>query len=247
MSWMLEAEPRPRSRPLRVQCFSWPQGRSSTLSHPRQPRQLFCDVVNARRSRRTFGCLDESDLSTLLWFSARAVYSTAQDPGLALEPNSERDRELDPELGPELSWRPVPSAGAIHPIHILICSARSGQWQRYDPNGHALVTVPEGLLPVHAALALASGVVPPGEGTLIWLAADTAKTSAKYAHAESLVWRDAGVLLGQLGLVSSLLGLHFCPLGMTGSLWGEALAKNSDERHLLRGVGLAVIGAPPSF
>jgi SagB-type dehydrogenase family enzyme len=223
MTWMLLAEPRPREIPECHQAFQWPDGKVMPLAPPRQPRQSFCDVVNGRRSQRTFAAMDGTDLSTLLWLSARVI-----------------DRQPS-ALGGDLTLRPAPSAGALHPIHILMCSVRDQQWQRYDPFNHSLVGVPEGLLPVESALQAVESALPVSDGTLIWLAAEPGRTATKYENSDSLVWRDAGALLSQLGLVSSLLGLHFCSLGLTGSDWASPL----DQQHLIRGVGLAIAGAPP--
>ena len=70
------------------------------------------------------------------------------------------------------------------------------------------------------------------------LVAEPGKTAAKYANSESLVWRDAGVLLGYMSVVAEALGLGFCPLGITGQAYVSALS--ADAR--LTGVGLAVVG-----
>lgn len=224
MTWKLLAEPTPRDIPRRYQAFQWPDGKVTPLVTPREPRQSFCDVVNGRRSQRTFGTMDSSDLSTLLWLSARVL-----------------DRQAS-AFGCDLTLRPSPSAGALHPIHLLMCTMQNQCWQRYDPFKHALVNVPEGVIAVSAAMQAVRPALPVDGGTLIWLAAESGLTAAKYENSESLVWRDAGVLLSQLGLVSSLLGLHFCSLGLTGSDWARPL----DQDHLIRGVGLAIAGSPPS-
>lgn len=224
MTWKLLAEPRPREIPRSYQAFQWPDGKVTPLMPPREPRQSFCDVVNGRRSQRAFGTIDGTDLSTLLWLSARVIDQQAS------------------AFGRSLTLRPTPSAGALHPIHLLMCTMRNQYWQRYDPFAHALVDVVEGMIAVESAIQAVRPALPVGGGTLIWLAAESGLAAAKYENSESLVWRDAGVLLSQLGLVSSLLGLHFCNLGMTGSDWATPLEQN----HLIHGVGLAIAGAPPA-
>jgi SagB-type dehydrogenase family enzyme len=223
MTWMLSAEPTPRKAPGVCQPSPWPNGKVERLAPPRHPRQSFCDVVNARRSRRTFAPLGAVDLSTLLWLSARVVAS---------EPSP---------LGVDLSLRPVPSAGALHPIHILLCGERDNRWRRYDPISHALVDVEDGSISVASARLAVNPAVAVGEGTLIWLVAEPGRTAAKYENGEGLIWRESGAILSQLGLVSSLLGLHYCSLGLTGSDWME----QSGQLQLFRGVGLAIVGAPP--
>lgn len=125
----------------------------------------------------------------------------------------------------------------MHPIHVLL--GRDGQaWQRYDPAEHTLVEV-RGSEPLAAAARASAGeLVPLRSGVLVVLVAEPGKTAAKYANSESLVWRDAGVLLGYMSVVAEALGLGFCPLGITGQAYVSALS--ADAR--LTGVGLAVVG-----
>jgi hypothetical protein len=68
------------------------------------------------------------------------------------------------------------------------------------------------------------------------------KTFSKYNHATSLVWRDAGVLIGHMALVAESLGLNFCPLGITGEPWVSEL----DKQGKLVGVGVALLGSRPA-
>lgn len=70
------------------------------------------------------------------------------------------------------------------------------------------------------------------------LVAEPGMYAAKYQACESLVWRDAGVLVGYLSLVAEVLGLDFCPLGSTG---GSALGYLDQQPQLL-GVGVALVG-----
>lgn len=75
--------------------------------------------------------------------------------------------------------------------------------------------------------------------TLLLLVAEPGKTAAKYLNPDSLVWRDAGVLLGYLSLAAEALGLAFVPLGATGDPWAGTLV---DEAGLTD-VGAALVGA----
>ena len=66
--------------------------------------------------------------------------------------------------------------------------------------------------------------------------AEPQKTLSKYTDGASLVWRDAGVLLGNLALVASYLNINFCPIG--------ALSPTEiDEKKQLVTVGMAVLDA----
>ena len=69
--------------------------------------------------------------------------------------------------------------------------------------------------------------------------AEPGKTAAKYEHHETLVWRDAGVVLGYMSLVAEALGLSFCPLGLTGR---PQLTEFLPESQAMHGVGLSVLG-----
>lgn len=223
MAWIQPSEPRPRSQVEPYRPFAWPSGPSVSLVPPEDMVQSFCDVVAARRSTRTFGPLAITDMSSLLWYSSRVLARQGS------------------ALGFDLSHRPAPSAGAIHPIHVLACSSAHDSWQRYDPDRHCLTEVPHGLLAPRDAMAQIAPALDPQEGTLLWLAAEVGKTASKYENPETLIWRDAGALIAHFGLVASYLGLHFCALGATGATWGVEL----NEAQLICGVGAALVGAPP--
>lgn len=223
MIWMPPAEPRPKEQVQPYQPFTWPSGHTVSLVTPADIPQSFCDVVAARRSSRTFGPLTLTDISSLLWYSSRVLARQGS------------------AMGFDLSQRPAPSAGAIHPIHVLACSSAQDSWQRYDPDRHCLSEVPHGLLAPRETMAQITPAVDPQKGTLLWFAAEVGKTNSKYENPESLIWRDAGALIAHLGLVASYLGLHFCALGVTGATWGIEL----NEAQLICGVGAALVGTPP--
>lgn len=103
----------------------------------------------------------------------------------------------------------------MHPIHTLVAS-EAGGWMRYDPIEHCLVGIPESATSVAAVRQAAAELVDPGGAVLLALVAEPGKTAAKYERAESLVWRDAGVVLGYMSIVAEALQLAFCPLGLTG-------------------------------
>jgi hypothetical protein len=80
--------------------------------------------------------------------------------------------------------------------------------------------------------------------TLLAFVAEPGKTASKYENHETLVLRDAGVMLGYLSVVSEFLGFSFCPLGLTGEPYISQQLLNGDGR--LTGVGLALVGERPS-
>lgn len=181
-------------------------------------------VIESRRSAPPVGSLRECELSALLWFTAKVRSA------------------VTPEVG---GWqhRPVPSAGGRHPIDILVSNWPPGadSLLRYDPVAHALWR-----LRVHSAQSVkrlidAAAVVSGNRGgAVLWHAAQFARTTSKYESGDSLVWRDAGALVGITTVVAEALGLACCPLGLTGDpLLADALG--ADSR--VCGVGGCVVGS----
>jgi SagB-type dehydrogenase family enzyme len=179
-------------------------------------------MLRDRQTRRDFSrVLSPEALGQLLWLTCR-THSTVPSA-----------------LGFDLQFRPHPSAGAIQPIHVVLQLGPGRAWERYEPIQHALVELPGTENLADAARAEASKAVLACEAVLLALVAEPGRTDAKYEDAESLVWRDAGVLLGYLSLVSEALSLSFCPLGMTGDAYVASLG----EKGELSGVGLALLGS----
>jgi len=220
------AEPRPRSVPETYSLFEWPAGGRVTRLNPAPP-QLIVDIVQVlqnRQSRRLLGSLSLTQLGYLLWLSCRTHSLRSSDYGF--------DQE----------FRPHPSAGAMHPIH-LVCQRSAGMpWERYDPLAHSLVALPQSERYAQEARVRAANILPTDEAVLLALVAESGKTGAKYEDGQSLVWRDAGVVLGYLSLIAETLKLGFCPLGMTG----DAYVAPMSAQGQLQGAGLALIGVSTS-
>jgi hypothetical protein len=113
----------------------------------------------------------------------------------------------DQYLLPELS---IPS--------IFYCPFQTKGWHLYLPDQHALAKLDhkDTRTSIRAELL---PVIDIQEGIAIRLVAEHGKTSAKYENAASLVWRDAGVLIGHMSLTAEALACNFCPLGITGHEW----------------------------
>lgn len=151
-----------------------------------------------------------------------------------------RNRSSRPSpYGFDQESRPHPSAGAMHPIHILV-GASAGPWRRYDPVEHALVELRGSTANADLVRRRATELVDVDHGLVLALVAEPGKTGSKYMNPESLVWRDAGVVLGYMSMVAEVLDLSFCPLGITA--YAE-LAEILGATTLLFGAGLAVLGA----
>lgn len=220
--WKELLDPIPLPEPSTYSPLVWPV--TSTKPLPvaiTPPGRRFFEVVESRITRREFSLLDDASLSSLLWHSCRTKEQVRSNYGFALE------------------HRPVQSAGAIHPIHLLIGSRESGTLARYDPVGHMLETLDSASVAFMHLWNEAQEVLDASEATIVIFAAEPRKTAAKYANPSSLVWRDAGVLLGHLALVSEALNINFVPLGITGDRWIKLL----DYGQPLVGVGVALIGA----
>jgi len=210
-------QPRPRKVPLRYPVHAWPVVGSEALPEPKRVDPAL-HAFARRRTRRAFGPLDDAALSALLW------------PVAGCRGQAESD------MGFEIEHRGVPSAGAIHPIHVLICDPVRRQLRRYDGRAHALqrleCAVPQALVDACEEL------LPRQEGLLMLFAAEPGKTRAKYTHADTLVWRDAGVVQGAMAIAAEAVGLNFCLLGITGDPWIGHLA----QQGKLVGVGAAIVG-----
>lgn len=210
--------PKPRSRRLSYLPANYSVVKLSPLPLPQKQDADLFDTLNRRETRRTCGPLSEANLSALLWWSVKT-----------------RKRF------PEFEHRPVPSAGGIHPIDLIVTNwpAGSSDVYIYDSVEHALGLL--GRVQKAASVDLvrhAREVVPMYEATVIWFAAQFGKTLARYKYCESLVWRDAGVLVGALAIVAEALSLSLCPLGVTGDPYlPRALGKK------VAGVGGVMVGA----
>lgn len=223
MTWIDLGNPHPLPSAGAYTPLVWPAGSLVPLPPPSEAATpSFGDVALARRSRRRFSALEPGQLSTLLSLTCRV-----QQVG-------------DTTLGFPLTRRPAPSAGAIHPVHLVLLEPGTSDWQRYDPFQHALVNVPTSVDAQHVRRAMEDVLAAPG-ATLLLLAAEGAMTAAKYDHPCSLVWRDTGVLLGWLSMAAEALDLSFCALGVTGEPWTSRLL----DQPGLMGVGAAFVGATP--
>lgn len=223
MDWTSLGEPRPHDSPSAYLPMKWPEGQRRGLPPAEHPLPTdFGILLQSRRTQRDFSSeMSESQLSQLLSLVCQVQATMKSDYGF------------------DLQQRGAPSAGAIHGIHLLFRPPGGPLWQRYDPLSHELVDLPDSERSCSSALQEASKLMPMGNATLVLLAAEPAMYAAKYANHESLVWRDAGVLLGYLSLTATALGLIFCPLGLTG----EVALKALDSQGKLAGVGMAAVAS----
>lgn len=138
------------------------------------------------------------------------------------------------------SRRPSPSAGALHPIDVVLMHGASRAF-RYAPFTHQLETLRVAEREhLHAFVNDCRQILPEASGTAIVLVGDLDRIAAVYEQPVSLLWRDAGVLLQTLALVATAYRLAFCPLGILGTAVAHALGLPARAS----GLGVALIGRP---
>ncbi|WP_408887591.1 nitroreductase family protein [Roseicella frigidaeris] len=139
------------------------------------------------------------------------------------------------------SRRTAPSAGALHPISVVVL--RPGPLpMRVDPwSGRLQALRPADGAALHRGAERLHEMLPDGEPTFLALLGDLGLVDAAYANPGSLLWRDAGALLATLHLCASALGLGFCPLGALG---GEVAAALFPNESRVVACGAAALGVP---
>lgn len=222
--WTWLGSPVPRQEPVAYTPWVWPVDRSIGLPMASVSAGAWSEASSTRRSRRTFAPLELEQIGMLLWHT---LYC---------------QRTADSPLGFALQQRPIPSAGAIHPVHLVMqMSDDPSAWARYNPLTHALDVIGASAGVLDALRIEADRVVVAEPGSLLLFIAEPAMTAAKYENADSLVWRDAGVMQGAMAMKAEALGLNYCLLGITGDPWVQQLT----EQCQLVGVGVAALGARP--
>lgn len=191
------------------------------------PTRPFAEVLAARRSARSFGPLELESLGTVLARSALVRRRWVGEDGFAE------------------SSRPAPSAGARHPLTLVVLAARvnglaAGMWV-LDPDAAVLRPARPGLgAPAEAfeAITAALRIADPPPAT-VFTVAQPARTLSRYATGMPLIWRDTGALLATLHLAATDLGLPSCIAGTSGVLFaGDAHSEAPVD------TGAVAIGGP---
>lgn len=222
MTWIDLGNPSPKKLIDQYIPIQWQTGDVVDLPCPRETvSKAFLEVLDSRQSIRCFDAIDEAELGEFLWHACRT-------------------RKVgNSNIGFELEHRAAPSAGSIHPIHVILKKPKDSRWWLYQPQVHRLAELTHSAANLAGLDEHAKEVLQGDNATLILLLAEPGKTLGKYQDGCSLIWRDVGVLLGVMSLVAEAQGLAFCPLGVTGEPWAGRLA----EKGKLAGVGLAFIGS----
>jgi hypothetical protein len=214
-------EPKPRAVRLPYERMAWMVESEELLPIPEALELPFDRVLDHRRSQRSFTGLERQTLSSLLWASAGT-------------------RDASSPIAP---WehRPPPSAGGLHPIHTLLIPHDEHRLARYNGKRHTLEWIACTPRLVEQVRDDAGLFMPAGGATILLFAAEFLLTASCYEQPESLIWRDAGALQGQFGLVAAGLDANFCLLGTTADAWIKCLLGSNPE---LLGVGAALVGGP---
>lgn len=222
MTWIDLADPLPREAPEPYAPIEWEAGEICSLpSFSGAPDRPFSEVLDTRVSHREFGSVDDHQLGSFLWMACRTRGVGASN------------------LGFDLEHRAAPSAGAIHPIHVVVKRPGDDRWWLYEPRTHQLLEIKHAPAKLAGLYDLSLQVLQGDQAIRFLFLAEPGKTLGKYQDGCSLVWRDAGALLAVMALTATAQGLSFCPLGITGEPWASAL---TDQGKLV-GVGLALLGS----
>ena len=217
----IDENPRPRAVPdLKLPRADWPVIRALDCGDIVAPlEQSFVATLEARRSHRVMNRAPLREVVNAIAFGVQP-----------------RKRIEDDAVGRSL--RPSPSAGAIHPVDVLLVHGSSRVF-RYAPLAHQLefLRVPK-RQHLEAFSEDCRQILPEASGTAIVLVGELNRVAAVYNRPESLLWRDAGVLLQTLALVATAFRLAFCPLGILGTPVVRAIGLSEQ----VSGAGVALIG-----
>ena len=191
----------------------------------RLPREFDCptadifDLLEKRKSRRKFKAMSIQDISTLLWFTQR---QTATISGTTVRVKT-----------------PIPTAGALASVRTVVLRPSEAAWI-YSSAEHSADVLSTSIETCARLRIFANEFFNIGEGSLLLFFAHRPYIEKYYESPDSLILREAGVLLGILGLVSEALEFSFCPLGTIAEDWLGTLLGCGEQ--VIIPAGAAVIG-----
>lgn len=161
----------------------------------------FDKVVLDRKSSRDFKQITFQQLSDVLWYAAKVKHSFLQENGYIL------------------THRGSPSAGARHPIDIVISNTNlltCRNFYYYNPFQHSINKLANSDSGSSSFFRHIDEFVDSSNATIVWFVAHKNRTAAKYKYADSLIWRDVGALINIFQLVCTAMKLQSCPIGSLG-------------------------------
>jgi SagB-type dehydrogenase family enzyme len=202
--------PEPKAKVKRVPNFNFNISAYSSLPKAsNDAKPLFFDILNSRKSERNFSKINVLQLSNLLWHSAKfKKVSMSKDGQLLLKRNN-------------------PSAGSIHAIDFFI-SLPEGKRNLfyYDPFTHRLAKLELNKTVFTNFFKDINERINCKNATIVWFGICPAIVESKYRFSESLIWREAGVLLMTVQLTAAALKLKSCPIGTLGEPYFSRLIGN---------------------
>lgn len=194
--------PQPKATEERVTSFNYPIQHTIKLSKNIDPLPArFDQVITGRKSQRTFSGNNLQQLSNILWYTAKVKQTFVQDNGYVL------------------THRGTPSAGARHPIDILIIDKvlfDNDLPHYYNPIEHSLNKLDLATQIVETFIRHIDTLIDTTNATIMWFVVHPERTAAKYENPESLIWRDAGALINSVQLTCTALNIKCCPVGSLG-------------------------------
>lgn len=182
----------------------------------------FLEVLLNRHSTQDLGPISKNEISELLFYSAKV-----------------RKIEID-KSGYFISKRSTPSAGARHPIDLLISIGNVNKKRNlhyYNSIDHSLNLLEISRHSQDLFFDEVNSNVSLNDACLIWFCIQKCRTGSKYENPESLYWKDTGALLYCIQLVSQFLNLKSCPLGTLAASSFPQLFSND---NLLSGGGILI-------
>lgn len=129
-----------------------------------------------------------------------------------------RPRAIKP--GPlRQSQRLSASAGALHPIELLLVERRGQprvmRYNSWENTLESLIIAQPKSLRIFCKRV--DRLLPEASGTPLVLVGNKRRVAARYRCPDSLLWRDSGCLIQTLALSAEAFSLRLCPLGILGN------------------------------
>lgn len=203
--------PTPKDKEDKTVAFNYPVCGITSLAKPVADHNFnYFDLHLQRRSTTRLSMLADRQLDELLWFSAKVIQIQFRSNGYTL------------------TQRPSASAGARHPVDLVVVKpAQPRQLYYYNPFEHTLNALKLDKNEVASFIDHVNENIVIGETTLIWFIAHPDRTAAKYDNPQSLIWRDAGALLHCIQSTCAAMGLGSCPIGTLAEPYISQLFKDS--------------------
>lgn len=194
--------PRPKPNEQIPDSFSYPIVETLKLPTPVHfPRNDIWEILRNRKSSRTLNSLSMEEIGMVLWASSKVMQLVVQENTYVL------------------THRPSASAGARHPIDIILSSPilnGNKSFYYYNPFAHTLNRLSLDINVLKKFQQHVNSILDVSNATVFWFMAHPSRTEAKYDNSASLIWRDAGALINCVQLACSASNINSCPIGSLG-------------------------------